>query len=167
MIDNIDELFKLYYRPLCLYSLHYVADIDLAEDIVQDCFAELWQRICMNSDITNIKQYMYSMVRNKSIDSLRKESLIDHDIQISDIGSYIFDENEIDRSEQEAKLWTSIEALPPKRREIFLLNKHDGMKYKDIARKLGISENTVENQISKALKALKSGAKNIYNFIFA
>ena len=92
MIDNIDELFKLYYRPLCLYSLHYVADIDLAEDIVQDCFAELWQRICMNSDITNIKQYMYSMVRNKSIDSLRKESLIDHDIQISDIGSYIFDD---------------------------------------------------------------------------
>lgn len=167
MINNIDELFKLYYRPLCMYSLHYIEDVDLAEDIVQDCFAELWQRIRVESNITNIKQYMYTMVRNKSIDTLRKESLIDHDVQISDIGGNISDEDETDSSEQEAQLWTSIEALPPKRREIFLLNKRDGVKYKDIAKQLGISENTVENQMSKALKALKSSARNIYNFILA
>lgn len=42
---DIDETFKYYYRPLCLYVLHYVYDTDIAEDIVQDSFSALWEKL--------------------------------------------------------------------------------------------------------------------------
>ena len=42
--NSFKDNFRLYYRPLCLFALHYLHDIDNAEDTVQDCFAELWER---------------------------------------------------------------------------------------------------------------------------
>lgn len=51
---NIDELFKFYYRPLCLYATHYVQDVEMAKDIVQDCFSSLWEK--MNIVFITIEQ---------------------------------------------------------------------------------------------------------------
>ena len=42
---DIDKIFKCYYRPLCLYALHYVHNTDISEDIVQYIFFSLWERI--------------------------------------------------------------------------------------------------------------------------
>lgn len=56
---------------------------------------------------------------------------------------------------REAKLWTAIELLPERCREIFLMSKRDGMTYREIAEELNLSEKTVEHQISKALKTLR------------
>ena len=55
---DIDKIFKCYYRPLCLYALHYVHNTDISEDIVQDSFFSLWERI--NSvEIENVKVGQY------------------------------------------------------------------------------------------------------------
>ncbi|MBO5876505.1 MAG: sigma-70 family RNA polymerase sigma factor, partial [Bacteroidales bacterium] len=72
-----------------------------------------------------------------------------------------------ERSHIEAKLWTAIDSLPEKCRQVFLMSKRDGLKYEEIAQELGLSVNTVRNQISKALNVLKNGAIKIYTLILS
>ena len=78
----------------------------------------------------------------------------------------IDDDDAQERSQTEARLWTAIDSLPEKCREIFILSKRDGLKYEEIADELGLSVNTVRNQISKALKLIKDGAVKIFTFLF-
>lgn len=163
---DIDDAFRHYYRPLCLYAMHYLHDMAMAEDIVQDCFTALWERMTANKDVSNVKAYLYMMVRNHCYDLLKKEGQSDGNLLLSDLEDIIPDEECEERSLIEARLWTAIDSLPERCREVFLLSKRDGLKYKEIAGKLNISTNTVENQMSKALKVLKEGSKKICYFFF-
>ena len=76
------------------------------------------------------------------------------------------EEEDILRSERDARLWDAIDRLPPERKKIFLLSKRDGLKYQEIAEELNLSVKTVENQMSKALKALRETAIRVYMFFF-
>lgn len=164
---DIDKIFKLYYRSLCMYILHYVHDIDAAEDIAQDCFTAFWKNTAKeNIVIENIKAYLYTTARNHSLNYLRKESVYRSIITPSDLEDILTDDETEERSVIEARMWTAIDVLPERCREIFLLNKRDGMKYKEIAEKLQISVNTVDNHISKALRLIREGIHKTYIFIF-
>lgn len=155
-----DILFKRYYRPLCLYAAHYLkGDIAASEDIVQDCFVKLWQQEAKR-DITDKRAFLYTTVRNACIDTLRRQHPEMTSIDPSDLEEIISDEEAIDRSEQEAKVWEIIDALPDRCREVFLMAKRDGMTYNEIAEALNISVKTVEHQISKAMKKLRNN-KNL------
>ncbi len=82
---DIDETFKYYYRPLCLYVLHYVHDTDIAEDIVQDSFSILWEKLSISgAEIENVKAYLYTTARNRSLDYLKKEEIYDPNLSPSD-----------------------------------------------------------------------------------
>ena len=165
--QQIEELFTLHYRPLCLYAMHFVNDIDQSEDIVQDCFSIVWERLSSDKvQVENIKSYLFSMVRNKSLDYLQDEKRIDTDISIAELNDELVQEEVEERSEMEARMWTAIDSLPERCRQIFLLNKRDGLKYKEIAEQLGLSVNTVDNQVSKALRLIREGAKKVYAFFF-
>ena len=161
---NIDDLFRLNYRPLCLYALHYLQDTDLAEDIVQECFTTLWEKIGQGFPISNRRAYLYMAVRNRSLDHLRRKGLPTESLKPYDTYGIIEDDDAEERSAMEARLWTAIDSLPEKCRQVFLMSKRDGLRYEEIAEELGLSVNTVRNQISKALNVLKDGAKKIYSF---
>ena len=163
---DIDEAFRCYYKPLCLYAMHYLHDMYLVEDVVQDCFVELWERMNDEKTVSSVKAYLYMMVRNRCLDTLKKGNRIDCNVSLSDLAGVIQDEEAEERSLIEARLWTAIDSLPEKCREVFLLSKRDGLKYKEIADKLNISTKTAENQVAKAMKVLKEGAIKIYNFFF-
>ena len=167
MNENIDELFKRHYRPLCLYALHYVHDVDRAEDIVQDCFSEWWEKIHIKGEsIGDVRAYLYVSVKNRSLNCLKKEKNWRNASLLSDLEDTLADEEEEERSEEEARMWTAIGALPARCREIFLLNKRDGLKYKEIAERLNLSIHTVDNQVNKALKRIREGVKRVYCLFF-
>ena len=134
--------FRCLYRPLNMYALRYTENLDDAEDIVQQAFSDVWEKLVGGTSIQNLKAYMYQTVRNRSL------TLITN------------------RSERDARLWTAIDHLPTERKKIFLLSKRDGLTYQEIATELGISIKTVEHQISKALKTLRETAIKIYTFFF-
>ena len=66
---EIEALFRTYYRPLCLYALHYLDDPDAVEDVVQESYTALWRQ---ENPVANVRAWLYSAVRNRSIDALRK-----------------------------------------------------------------------------------------------
>lgn len=146
---DIKELFAHHYRPLCLYALHYVGAADAAEDIVQECFVSLWQH-----EPRNPRAFLYTAVRNRCIDHLRRARLDMVDMEPHDLEGVIRDDEAQRRSEDEARLWEAIDRLPERCRQVFLMSKRDGMRYKEIAGELGISERTVEHQVAKAMQKL-------------
>ena len=169
-IDNnikFDDLFRYNYRPLCLYALYYLQDVDMAEDIVQESFTALWEKLQEGAHVLNRKSYLYMMVRNRCLDHLRKKGIPTESLKPYDTYGIIDDDDAWERSQTEARLWTAIDSLPDKCREVFIMSKRDGLKYEEIADELGLSVNTVRNQISHALKVLKEGVHKIYMFFFA
>jgi RNA polymerase sigma-70 factor (ECF subfamily) len=159
----MENLFRYHYRPLCIFALHYLKDIDASEDVVQEAFGVLWEKLSAGEKVLNQKGYLYSVVKNRSLDILRKRGLGGEAITLEGSVEDI-EEPTVEDAEVEARLWTAIDTLPEKCREIFLMSKRDGLKQEEIASELGISLQTVKNQVSKALKILKDGAVKIYTF---
>ena len=156
-VMNVEVLFKAYYRPLCLYAMHYLAgDSAQAEDIVQECFVKLWQRIPAQP-----RAFLYTAVRNGCIDYLRRTKTTAVDAAPCDLEGAISDDEAQGRSVAEAHLWTAINSLPERRRQVLLMGKRDGMRYKDIARELGITEKVVEHEMERALKQLRASRGEI------
>lgn len=158
---EIESLYRQYFRQLCLYALHYLGDLDESKDIVQECFSSLVRN---NPEISTPKSYLYNSVRNRCIDLLRSKKK-ECTAPMDDL-SYISDEEAQMRSEMEVQLWEAVDSLPPKRRELLLLSKRDGLKYSEIARMTGLSENTVRNQIFRAIDSLRKNAKKFFSFLF-
>ena len=146
---TIDSLFRAEYRPLCLYAMHYVDSMDIAEDMVSSCFESLWERLSGDASVLNMRAYLYTSVRNASIDYLRRNNSAEP----------------LPRDLDGARLWTAIDKMPARRKEVLLMAKRDGMSYAQIASALGISENTVRNTLEAALKSLRTKRKEILDFI--
>lgn len=164
---DFESLFRFNYRPLCLYALHYLGDVEAAEDVVQECFMKLWEKLEQGTAVDNRRAYLYMAVRNRCLDDLKKKGLPTESLKPNDTYGIIDDDDAQERAQTEARMWTALDSLPPKCREVFILSKRDGLKYEEIAEELGLSVNTVRNQISKALKMIKEGVVKLYMFFFA
>lgn len=150
---------------MCLFALRYVERTDDAEDIVQQVFADAWDKNRSGEAIDNAKAYLYQAVRNRSFSWATRPVHEEATERLPDVED-LSEEEAIARSERDARLWEAIDRLPPERKKIFLLAKRDGLKYQEIADELRISVKTVENQMGKALKALREMATRIYLFFF-
>ena len=129
---DYERLFNRYYLPLGMYSLRITEDTDLAQDVVQEVFAGLWRRVMEgNAKLDSPASYLYRAVRNRSLSAVAGKT--DYD-DIEDVAlSEPVAEEDVDTSERDARLWCEIGKLPDRMREIFLMNKRDGMKYREIA----------------------------------
>lgn len=174
---DIEHLFRAHYRALCLYAAHYVDDVATAEDIVMDCFVRLYERAAADDAVTSVthtKSYLYQMVRNASVDHLRRQSAgapAEGALPLESIGDVADTSAEEEqalqeRSEREARLWAAIDRLPKACRNVLLMSKRDGMKNREISEALGISLKTVEAQLTKAYSTLRGKAHEIYMFFF-
>lgn len=163
---DFDDNFRCYYRPLCMFSLKIVNDIDQAEDIVQDAFVDLWQKRESLKDSSNIRAYLFAIVRNKSTYYIKKISSIEVSYDISLIAEEEMEQT-IEDSFEQARILTAIDNLPERCKNALLLSKRDGLKYEEIAENMSVSVNTVRNHISKALRLIKKSTRKIYMFFIA
>lgn len=165
-VNQFEEYFRSLYKPLNLYALRFTEEIDDAEDIVQQAFVDAWEKNSQGFTIGNLKAYMYQAVHNRCLNYLSTRRYKADTQEIPDLPD-TSEEEQIRQSERDARLWEAIDRLPPERKKIFLMAKQEGLRYQDIAKALGISVKTVENQMGKALKTLRATAVKIYNFFFA
>ncbi|ROT18154.1 sigma-70 family RNA polymerase sigma factor [Muribaculaceae bacterium Isolate-113 (HZI)] len=149
---EFDKEYRRLLLPLGMYALRIIGSVGDSEDVVQTVFLKTWDRIRAGFEPENLKAYLYMAVRNASLRHLsaKADELTD---DIEDAAEVT--EEDVDTSERDARLWKAVEELPERCRMIFLLCKRDGLSYKDVASELSISEKTVENQMTKAMKSLR------------
>ncbi len=168
LLKNFEKAFHELYRPLCLYALNYTQAYEDSEDIVQQLFTDVWEKLQQKElNIVHLKSYLYTAVKNRSLNHCHKEKIfLPIENQKQDLPEDDYQEALIRESCKEARMWDWIDALPKERRTIFLMAKQKGMKYQEIANELKLSVKTVENQMGKALKTLREKAIKIYLFFF-
>lgn len=158
------ELFDICYAQLHELAYTYVLDYDVADDIVQEVLITLYERGDV-SNIASLPSYLRISVRNRSLNYLRNLSL---EIQHRNLYIQEFSQREeLDECEMAAVydvLKREVSNLPKSCREICRLRFYDGMKIREIAEALSISEGTVKAQLHRALTAIKDAMKKEEGF---
>lgn len=153
-------LFQTFYPRLCIFAGQITKNPSEAEEIVQELFVQLWNDRS-NLDIhTSLENYLCRSVKNKCLNHLKHTRIAD-DIKIKIHNKHIVPDPEAvyTASELLLKIENCIELLPEKRKEIFRLNRQEGLRYKEISQKLNISVKTVETQMTLAIKTLRKKLK--------
>jgi RNA polymerase sigma-70 factor (family 1) len=160
------QLFIQFYAKLSRFVMGFTRNKELTDEIVSDVFINIWRRRKNLEEIQNLKLYLYVSAKNITFNYLKKlhrENLADIDmVEIEAADPFGDPGAAMITREMNLKLRSAINGLPPRCKLIFTLVKEDGLTYKQTAHLLNISESTVENQISIALKKI-SGAIN-YSF---
>jgi len=150
-----DYFFHYYYPGMCVYAQQILkASPTDAKSVVQDVFVKIWEDRAKITITSSFRSYLFSSVRNRCIDLLRKKKLqtVSYDM-IRDLPDETIDTYVL--AELEQIFHSAIKLIPERCREVFELSRMKGLKNKEVAIELGISEKTVENQITKALKILR------------
>ncbi len=156
--EGLNALFKAYFRLVCTVSFRMINDQQTAEDIGQEVFMELWKKRDRISITGSIKSYLVRAASNKTLNFIRDQKIKLSNAEeptVEDFGGTTDTEFE-GTEELKEKISEAIKELPDRCRLVFLLSRDQEMSYREIAESLDISIKTVENQISKALKILRT-----------
>ena len=156
------NLFDAYYTPLCEYAYRYVKHAETMEDIVQEVFVRIWEKRKQWEPKVSVRAYLYRSVYNEVVTDFRKKRFelpfaelreLDNAVATNSTSSDVQD-REIARA-----IKLAIEMLPARRKEILVLRLVQGLSYKEISVILDISVNTIDTQIRRALKLLRTQLK--------
>ncbi len=154
--ERFRYIFQKHYPWLCQIAYGYVRNEKESEDIVQEVFISMWNKGKDNMPEKEFAAYATVCVKNSCISHIRKNRSVTVQIDKSPEAHNIHNP---ERSEDSAlmlkKAEEAVGILPEKCREIFLMNKVEKFKYREISAKLGISEKTVENQMGKAIRLIR------------
>lgn len=150
--------FELFYRMFCdrvyAFALSILKDDADAKEVVQETFFRLWlHRDKLDSDLS-IQAYVFAIAKNQAITIIRKRhNQFSNDSQLEELTDET--QEQIVFNDLKKQIIEIIGLLPDRRKEIFLLSRRDGLQPKEIALRLGLSVQTVHNQISSALTFIR------------
>ena len=153
--DPFRELFNTYYEGLCQYAFTILRDMDEAEDIVQAMFIKIWEKRQSLTITHTIKSYLNKAIYHQCINQFEHRAVREKYQELSLIENSGIQLPEVFPNELEDRIVTAINSLPKQCRTIFMMSRYQEMKYSEIAKALELSVNTIENQISKALRILR------------
>jgi RNA polymerase sigma-70 factor (ECF subfamily) len=161
-VAAFEELFRIHYAGLCRFAHRYLSDASLAEDLVQDLFADLWAEHARLEIRGSVRAYLFAAVRNRAL-NLRKHHLVERDWERNEALPDVRElhrappaaDDALDVAERDARLHAAIEALPERCRLVMQLRWQEQLSYAEIAEVMHISIKGVENQLSRGLQALR------------
>ena len=157
--EALDELLHGFWQPLASYAEHLVEGrADLAEDLVQEAFVRLWERRASWREGSAPAPILYTLVRNLALNERRNRTTRRHLLRLQPFGARraVTPERELEGRELGEAIERAVEALPARRREVFRLAWVHGLSYQEVAGVLSITPRTVANQMSSALKELRT-----------
>jgi len=160
-IKAFEHVFRLYYSQLMMYSFSITGRKDIAEEIVQDLFYKIWKERENLQILRSMKSYLYGAVRNQSLQYNEhlevQERYRQKVLSAESSGHDNTPEEQLLYNELENIINHTLEQLPERRRQIFVLHRYEGKKYKDIADEMSLSIKTIEAEMTKTYQALKQG----------
>jgi RNA polymerase sigma-70 factor (family 1) len=152
------RLYELYAPFLVNFASSKIYSLELARDIIQDVFVSLWENRATLQITTNLKSFLFSAVRYKIIDHIRKNytrseyaemmKRLTFDVHVN-LQKQLEDKDLLDHINQ------SVEKMPERVKEIYKLSRNDNKSISEIASSLNLSEQTIKNQLTTALKFLR------------
>jgi RNA polymerase sigma-70 factor (ECF subfamily) len=163
-----EALFRQFYESLCRYAQRLLGDSTMAEEAVQDVFLKFWERRMALEITTGLKPYLYRAVHNHCMNQLKHGKI--KQIHREYVKSTAKDESNatmeyMESRELQVRIEHAVENLPEQCRRTFELSRFQQLSYQEIADVMGLSIKTVENQIGKALKQLRSSLADYLSFL--
>jgi len=157
--EAFGHLFNHFYGPLCLFSQRITQDAPMSEDIVQESFVKLWEKRPSFEKIEVFKSFLYSSVKNASLNYLEhhsvKQKYQKHVINNGPVSEKSILHNII-RAEVLRQTFDAIDTLPEQCRRVIKMTFEEGKKPKEISAELGITISTVNNQKMRGLSILRT-----------
>ena len=157
--DAFCELYATYKNRLIYFAMRFLKSREYAEDVFQDAFTVVWQsRRFINPD-ASFSSYLYTIMRNRILNQLRnaaneeklKESILSQALDYTEDTK-----REVMLNDLKFLISHALQQLTPRQREIFEMSREAQLSHKEIADKLGISVNTVQEHISTSLKLIRT-----------
>lgn len=156
---EFDRMFLQYFVRLAKYAYRYVSNVEVAKDLTQTVFLNIWELNGSWNPKGSIKSYLYLAVKNQCLNHIKHEEVVDKWKEEKTKAESTVQADKWDESKRREMMVNAIRAaisqMPTKQREIFELSRDDGLTYKEIAEIKGISEKTVEGHMGRALLLLK------------
>ncbi|GAB3689572.1 RNA polymerase sigma-70 factor [Spirosoma flavus] len=160
------DLYNCYFRPLFNYTFSKVNDQFVAQEIVQEAFISIWRQRSSQT-IESSRSYLFSTAKNLIISHYRKEYTRQYyytQLETQQEEYTDATDQQLLASDLQEHYEKGLQLLPPKCKEVFLSSRK-GQSNREIAQQLAISEKTVEQHITKALRLLKSYLKEYYAYL--
>lgn len=158
-IVAFDSLFEIYSPKLFGFAMKYLKNENDSEELVQEVFVRVWEHHQSLKSELSFKSYLFTIALNqirkhfnKKVISLRYLENLQNDSEITE--NLIIQNDNYEIVLQRISL--IVEQMPPRRREIFIKSKMEGKSSKEVAVELNISDGTVDNQVSEALRFIRS-----------
>ncbi len=157
---DFEAMYRCYYELLCQFAFRFVKNHAAAEDLVHNVFFNIWKNRFEWNPRGILGTYLYRAVKNQSLKYLAHQK-VQNRSQINDL-TILPDYNRMNPEENclgnefEEAVRRAIEQMPEKRRIIWLMHREDKLTYQEIANILGLSVKTVETQMSRALRFLRT-----------
>ncbi|WP_394353873.1 RNA polymerase sigma-70 factor [Spirosoma taeanense] len=164
-----EAVFRQHYASLCRYARQFLPDADEAEEEVQIMFLALWEKRDGLFITTSLKSYLFRAVHNRCLNRIKHLAVRDEHREHTLYAGETTAESPIHTllgDELADRLQAAIQKLPEQCRLAFTLSRFEELKYGEIADQLGISIKTVENQIGKALRLLRTELSDYLPILF-
>ncbi|HFC01018.1 MAG TPA: RNA polymerase sigma-70 factor [Phaeodactylibacter sp.] len=154
----MDILFRRHYSSICRAVYRILKDNNLSEDIAQEVFLGLWKKRENLNITSSVQAYLKRAAINKSLNYIRDQRIkLNDEVEMPLLSNnQSSTQQQLEADDLQKIINQTIDNLPKRCRVIFVLSRFEEMSYKEIATELNISIKTVENQISKALKILRT-----------
>lgn len=168
-----DAIYERYCKRIFAFVVRYVKSETDAEEIVQEVFLKIWENKNKIDVYSSFESYIFTISYNSTISLLRKrvteKKYIDY-LKNLQVAENVFElTDEVYYAELNGQIQSLLSELTPRQKEIFLLSREEGLTHDEIAKKLGISSNTVKNHIVTTLNFLRTKIDNglVINVFFA
>lgn len=164
------DVYRLYYNDLCRYTRKYFPQREDAEEIVQDVLVRIWENRDKLTHVNNLRTYLFTTVKNSSLNRIEHLRVVHKhadsvalEIKAMELDSDSdFFENQ---SNIEKEVLKAIDDLPEQCGKVFKMKYIDGMKAKDIADEVNLSQRTVETHVFNGLKILRQRLAHVFTFL--
>lgn len=160
-----ESIFKSDYNRIVGFCSQFADDMDKSRSFAQEAFLNLWVNREKIESVNGIRSFLYTYakscclndIRHKKITGKYQDKLLQEaEDQFNQETLESFDFHSLEYTELDALIRKSVDELPEKARQVFVMSRYDGKMNKDIAQELGISVKSVEANITRALKSLKT-----------